>query len=197
MSQEAAAPVSPIRAAINELEGDYQLLEPAGLDTAIIGLVAAFGDEYGVVGYDRDATIDLLVGDGMSRVEAEGFVANVLATGDAEETPRFITSAKALMAQHNAPSVRAAINEVDGSFLLLEPASMDEAIAGLLATAGKAPVICYDRDLVIELLMKDGMDRDEAEEFFSFNIEGAYMGEATPVFLTAAKAVIDQADLAN
>jgi hypothetical protein len=197
MSQEAATPVSPIRAAVNELEGDYQLLEPAGLDAAIVGLVAAFGDEYGVIGYDRDAVIDILVADGMSRDEAEGFVANVLATGDDQETPRFITSAKSLMATHKAPSVREAINEIEGSFLLLEPAAMDEAIAGLLATAGKSPVICYDRDLVIESLMKDGMDRDEAEEFFSFNVEGAYMGEATPVYLTSTKTLIDQVDLVN
>lgn len=197
MSPEAANPVSPIRAAVNELEGDYQLLEPARLDASIVGVVAAFGDEYGSVGYDRDAVIDILVADGMSRGEAEGFVANVLATGDSEETPRFITSAKSLMATHMAPSVRDAINGVEGSFLLLEPADMDEAIAGLLATAGKAPVICYDRDLVIEILMKDGMDRDEAEEFFSFNIEGAYMGDATPVYLTSAKTLIDQVDLVN
>ena len=195
MSQEAAVPVSPIRAAVNELEGDYQLLEPAGLDAAIVGLVAGFGDEYGVVGYDRDAVIDILTADGMSREEAEGFVANVLATPGDEGTPQFITTPQALMAMHKAPSVRAAINEIEGSFLLLEPAAMDAAIAGLLAASGKAPVVCYDRDLVVDILMKDGMDRDEAEEFFSFNIEGAYMGEATPVYLTAAKALIDQADL--
>jgi hypothetical protein len=28
-------------------------------------------------------------------------------------------------------------------------------------------------------------------------IEGAYMGEATPVYLTSAKALVDQADLVN
>ena len=38
---------------------------------------------------------------------------------------------------------------------------------------------------------QDGMDRDEAEEFFWFNIEGAYVGEATPVCLTSAQTLIE------
>jgi len=43
-------------------------------------------------------------------------------------------------------------------------------------------VLIYDYEKVIEILMKDEMDRDEAEDFFSFNILGAYMGEKTPLF---------------
>ncbi len=41
----------------------------------------------------------------------------------------------------------------------------------------------YDADAMIETLMaRDGMDREEAEEYFWFNIEGAYMGEETPIY---------------
>jgi hypothetical protein len=29
--------------------------------------------------------------------------------------------------------------------------------------------------------MKDGMDSDEAREFIEYNIEGAYVGEDTPI----------------
>jgi len=194
MPQEAPQ-VAPIRSILNELEGEYRLIEPAALDSAIAGLVAGFGDDEGVVCYDRDAVIDILMADGATREEAEGFFAIAMAGEDDDATPRLITSAKVLMATHNATSVRAAINEIDGTFLLLEPADMDAAIAGLVTAGGKAPVTCYDRDLVIELLMKDGMDRDEAEEFFSFNIEGAYVGEATPMFLTSTKTLLDQSDL--
>lgn len=197
MSQEVVVPVSPIRVAVNELEGASQILEPAQLDAAIVGLVAGFGDDYGVVGYDRDAVIDILVADGISREEAEGFVANVMSAGQSEGSPVFITTPVALVATYKTDTVRAAINEIDGTFLLLEPSTMDAAIAGLVSAGGKAPVVCYDRDLVVDILMKDGMDRDEAEEFFSFNIEGAYMGDATPVYLTSAKNLIDQVDLVN
>lgn len=185
--------VSPIRGAINDLEGEFTLLQPPKLDAAVAGLVAGFGDEYGVVCYDRAQVIDSLTADGMSHDEAEGFFANVLAEDTDADAPRFITNAAALMADQNASSVRAAINGLDGTFMLLEPAEMDAALAGLVAAGGKPPVTCYDRDLVIDILMRDGMDRDDAEEFFSFNIEGAYMGEGTPVYLTSTKTLLNNA----
>jgi len=36
---------------------------------------------------------------------------------------------------------------------------------------------------VIETLVADGMDLDEAEEYFCFNISGAYVGPKTPIFI--------------
>lgn len=197
MSQ-AANTISPIRAAISELEGEFTLLEPAALDAAIVGLAAAFGDECGSICYDRDMVNDILAAEGLSPGDADGFFAGVVSADVDDEVPQLITSAQALMAAHKVSTIREAINNIDGEFLLLEPASMDSAIAGLLSERGNtAGVVCYDRDMVIDILMKDGMDRDEAEEFFSFNIEGAYMGEATPVYLTSAKTLLEYADLVN
>ncbi len=93
------------------------------------------------------------------------------------------------MTQELSP-IRAAIEDMDGTFLLLEP-EMDVAIVGLVSGAGKQPVVCYDRDKVVEVLMsRDGMERDEAEEFFDFNIEGAYMGAATPMFISTTQALL-------
>ena len=67
--------------------------------------------------------------------------------------------------------------------LFLEPEMFDEAIIGIASCAGREDVVAYDRSRCIELLMAEGMDRDEAEEFFEFNTVGAYMGEMTPVFI--------------
>ena len=47
----------------------------------------------------------------------------------------------------------------------------------------KLPVAVYDYDTVLTLLQQQDMTRTEAEEYFSFNVEGAYMGLQTPVFL--------------
>ena len=45
-------------------------------------------------------------------------------------------------------------------------------------------VAVYNRDKCIDILiMRDGMDREEAEEYFEYNVQGAYVGENTPVFL--------------
>ena len=42
----------------------------------------------------------------------------------------------------------------------------------------------YDRRKCIQILMRrDNMSENDAEEFFEFNVIGAYAGEHTPVFL--------------
>ncbi len=41
----------------------------------------------------------------------------------------------------------------------------------------------YDADGMIETLMvRDGMTREDAEDFFWYNIDGAYVGEDTPIY---------------
>jgi len=62
---------------------------------------------------------------------------------------------------------------------------LDSCIIGIGERCSKGAICVYNRDKVIEKLMNlDGMDREEAEEFFEFNILGAWMGEGTPMFLT-------------
>ncbi len=66
--------------------------------------------------------------------------------------------------------------------LFLEPSDFDEAIIGIAERAGGMVVLAYDRSRVIDIISRD-MPREEAEEFFEFNTIGAWMGEATPVFI--------------
>lgn len=44
-------------------------------------------------------------------------------------------------------------------------------------------VAAYDYGKCIDILMQDGMTYEEAEEFFSYNTLGAWVGEQTPVFI--------------
>lgn len=61
----------------------------------------------------------------------------------------------------------------------------DDAIVGVAERCGKPALVVYDRDKCIGVLLdRDGMDREEADEFFSFNCEGAWVGEGTPLILT-------------
>jgi hypothetical protein len=56
----------------------------------------------------------------------------------------------------------------------------NEAIIGE-TTKGLA---VYDASIIISMLMEnDGMDEEEAMEYFYYNIDGAYMGEETPIFV--------------
>jgi hypothetical protein len=64
---------------------------------------------------------------------------------------------------------------------LLKLDGFDEAILGVVERIG-LQAICYDTHKVIEILMKD-MTEEEAWEYYSYNMLGAYVGESTPVFL--------------
>ena len=45
-------------------------------------------------------------------------------------------------------------------------------------------VVVYDREKVIQVYTdRDGMSPEEAEEFYSFNTEGAYVGPKTPIYV--------------
>jgi hypothetical protein len=68
-------------------------------------------------------------------------------------------------------------------FLLAD--GFESAFVGVVTGKQRVSVACYDRDKCIMLLVtRDGMTTDEAEEFFAFNVEDAWVGERTPVFLT-------------
>ena len=60
--------------------------------------------------------------------------------------------------------------------------------------------IVYDALEMIEVLMeRDGMDHDEAVEYFEFNIDGAYMGTHTPIFVfrTSLESIEELAEYLN
>ena len=63
----------------------------------------------------------------------------------------------------------------------------DAAIIGVGYRCGQPPVVVYAVERVIEILMDGhGMSNDEAIEYFEFNIEGAWMGDTTPLFMHPA-----------
>ena len=63
------------------------------------------------------------------------------------------------------------------------PTDFEDAIIGIAERIGSDPLIVLSREKCIEILMKD-MDREEAEEYFEYNMLGAWVGEGTPVFLS-------------
>jgi len=75
----------------------------------------------------------------------------------------------------------------------------DEAIIGMAERINLGPVVAYDVDKIIEILMKDmevepddleqglteeDVKREMAYDYFYFNVQGAWMGEFTPIFVT-------------
>jgi len=55
----------------------------------------------------------------------------------------------------------------------------DDAIIGLSVDG----LFVYDIDDCVQILMKDGMTNDEANEYMDFNVTNAYVGVGTPIFI--------------
>jgi hypothetical protein len=75
------------------------------------------------------------------------------------------------------------IEEINPDALLCD--GFDEAIIGMAERINLGPVVAYDVDRMIVIMMeRDGMSYEEAVEYFDFNILGTWVGENTPVFIT-------------
>lgn len=59
----------------------------------------------------------------------------------------------------------------------------DDCIIGVASRFGMSDCVAYDRNKIIKKLEQDGMSLEEAEEFFEYNILGAWVGETTPIFI--------------
>lgn len=93
--------------------------------------------------------------------------------------------------------VKEKIAEINPEALLVD--GFDEAIIGMAERINLGPVVAYDVEKIIEILAKD-IEVDEsyltdgesiesvkiemAFEYFYFNIQGAWMGEHTPIFIS-------------
>ena len=71
----------------------------------------------------------------------------------------------------------------DHEFLLAD--GFEEAFIGV-AYQFDSPLAVFDREKCIKILSRD-MSLEEAEEYFQFNVEGAFMGPHTPMFLDRFK----------
>jgi hypothetical protein len=93
--------------------------------------------------------------------------------------------------------IRDDIAEINPEALLLD--GFDEAIIGMAERINLGPIIAYDVEKIIEILANDmEVEEDDLEdgqsiedlkismayEYFYFNIQGAWMGENTPIFIS-------------
>lgn len=63
---------------------------------------------------------------------------------------------------------------------LLFADGFDDAIIGVEPDSVR---VIYDRNRMVEILMEDGMEEEEAIEFLEYNTWGAYVGEHTPIYI--------------
>ena len=61
----------------------------------------------------------------------------------------------------------------------LKADGFDDAVIGI---DGRTDRLIYSASKVIDILVKEGMKREDALDHFYFNIEGSYMGDKTPIW---------------
>ena len=60
----------------------------------------------------------------------------------------------------------------------------DSAIIGVGGRCNTDPMIVYDYDKMVDVLvMRDGMAQEEAEEYLDYNVIGAWIGDTTPIIV--------------
>ena len=88
-------------------------------------------------------------------------------------------------------NIREHLNDMFEGLLFLSEREFDAAILGVAERIGMSPIVAYDTAKIIDILCeRDGMEDDEAAEFFEFNIAGAYVGDRTPIFIAQIHSIL-------
>jgi hypothetical protein len=80
-------------------------------------------------------------------------------------------------------AMREDLVELSGDDELLFADGFDGALLDVAQRCGEPSIVASDRSKCIELLVLEGKVEEEAEEYFQFNIEGAWVGKRTPAYL--------------
>ena len=62
---------------------------------------------------------------------------------------------------------------------ILIATGLDKAVIGIDQNTTR---LIYSYTKIIQILMEDDMTREEAEEWFGYNIQSAWFGEKTPIY---------------
>ena len=82
----------------------------------------------------------------------------------------------------NRETIDAIADEYEAPMVVFD--GMDQALLGIVPPAnGCPPRLAYSVGKIIEIIMSWGCSRDEAEEYYSFNIECLHIGDGTPVLV--------------
>lgn len=77
-----------------------------------------------------------------------------------------------------AQTVRATLSDLNPDAVLFD--GLDAALIGFGGIAHNEPIAVYSKAKILEQLMADGLSIEDADEYFSFNIVGAWAGPHTP-----------------
>lgn len=87
---------------------------------------------------------------------------------------------------------RIAVLYDDPGLLFVDDDDMDLAIVGV-ADLDEISVVVYSIPKILEVLeTRDGMSRDDARDYFYFNVQSAYVGDHTPIFIHPIEITVEE-----
>ena len=99
-------------------------------------------------------------------------------SGDTYEPPNEVYKE---LAEHKRTLTEEALEELNPEALFMD--GLDSAILGVGGQFG-AQLVVYSESAIIESLMfEQGMSHLEANEYYEYNVAGAYVGENTPIII--------------
>ena len=104
-------------------------------------------------------------------------------------------SDESITPDHGTPSSYAdkVLEWIDETFeVIIYPSGFADCIVGVGERFGGPPVAVLDVEKMLKKMEKDGMTREEAIEYFDFNILGAHVGEENPVYLHVPNFILPQ-----
>jgi len=105
----------------------------------------------------------------------------------ANSQTRGVSAPEQIQANELRPSRIACLEIVGDDEDLLFVDGHDDAIVGIAERGGVSLVVYESVKVMAKLRKRDGMSRDEAEEFFAVNIAVAWFGDMTPIYFTRIK----------
>lgn len=77
--------------------------------------------------------------------------------------------------------IREILEELNPDAILFD--DCDAALVGIAGQQYKPPLAVYEYELLVQVFVDQGMDLEDAMEWVSFNVQGVWAGDHTPLIL--------------
>jgi hypothetical protein len=91
--------------------------------------------------------------------------------------------------QDRRRAVDEALVDEDATAIVFD--GLDAAIVGLGRIQTGDPLVVYSRTGILEALEAQGMDEEDALEWFLYNVQGLYAGSGTPIIMELVEELLE------
>ena len=99
-----------------------------------------------------------------------------------KKTPKKKNKGQRTVAQINREFIEEYAMNIEEDLMTVD--DFDEAIVGVVRRCASTPIVAYDYQKMVEILVRDkGLTPEDAMDHLEYNVVNAYVGELTPCFI--------------